>query len=454
VRRGLALPVVLSLVTILILIAISVASTGIATLNLAGAQASAAQSVYAAEAGIAASFRAIIEGTPGWTGFSNVPFGQDSRYSVQVIAGPSSGPGRPDVPANTVYLLATGTTRGRFPRQVGVLLAASGLAPSSAFRYAIAAGGRLDLQGGGSVTGSLKASTDLRMQGGIRVLPAQGNGRMLAGGDIDIGNGIRRDPSQDLRAQGTVSVGPSTYTTSQPVQQIFPSDSTPDSAPFIADGRFSNTLNTGEVGEVLPNPDPQLLLGLTPDGAGDYVKDALGNYTIDPARTDVVLHPETTSSGLALDGKIHFFPNGVTFSGGGAFSGQGTIVSGAGNPINISGNQGGKVNLLALRWPGQGPSGGNPSINLSGSSDYQGLILAHEDVNIGGNFRLSGILVAYRPNGGDIDGGGNRRIVYDTSGLNLPGLESWLNPPASPPAPTAVGIPSNTPLQVLSWQRL
>ena len=45
-----ALAVVMSLVTILILIAIAVATTGIATLNQAGARNLSYQSVYAAEA--------------------------------------------------------------------------------------------------------------------------------------------------------------------------------------------------------------------------------------------------------------------------------------------------------------------------------------------------------------------------------------------------------------------
>jgi len=318
------------------------------------------------------------------------------------------------------------------------------------------------MQGGGTVAGSLKSNQDLQLQGGIKVVPYQGSGRMLSGEDIDIGNGIKRDPSQDLRARQQISIGSGNEPTN-PVKLIFPNDATPDSAPFIADGRFTNTLNAAEVGEILPNPDPAVLLGLTPIPpppavATDYAKDGLGNYTTTrPA--DVVIHSETETSisspaSLDLAGKIHLFPGGISFSGNSAVTGPGTIVAGAGKGISIQGNQNLEANLLALRWPGQMPSGGNPSITIQGNTDIKGLILAHEDVDVQGNFHLTGMIVAYRPNGGDFDGQGNRRITFDSSGLALPGLESWQAPPAGPVGGGTLGITPGQPLKVLSWQRL
>ncbi|MBT9583302.1 hypothetical protein IV102_08125 [bacterium] len=458
-RQGMAMPVVMSLIVILVLIAMSVASTGIATLNLAGANHLSRQSVFAAEAGLAAAFREIIQGN-AWTSYTNVAYGRESRYSVQSIVGPSSVVGQPDVPAGAVYLLATGTTRGRHARRVGVLIEGAGSAPAAAYGYAISTGGELRMQGGGTVAGSLKSNQDLQLQGGIKVVPFQGSGRMLSGQDIDISNGIKRDPSQDLRARQQISIG-SGSEPPNPVKLIFPNDATPDSAPFIADGRFTNTLNVGEVGEILPNPDPVVLLGLTPDPAvpGDYLKDLAGEYVMDPARTDVVPHSLadtaiSSPTSLNLAGKIHFFPGGISFSGNGAVTGPGTIVAGAGKGISIQGNHNLEANLLALRWPGQMPSGGNPTITIQGNTDVKGLILAHEDVDVQGNFHLTGMIVAYRPNGGDFDGQGNRGITFDSSGLALPGLQTWQTPPGGPVGGGTLGITPGQPLKVLSWQRL
>lgn len=454
-RAGMALAVVLSLITLVVLIALSVATTGVATLNLTGANQFSQQSVYAAEAGLNAAFREIIQGT-GWTGYSDVAFGEQSRYSVVAEVGPKPASGsRPQIPANSVYLLATGTTRKKYPRQVAVLVRGTGTSqPAGRFPYAIAAGGKVEMQGGGAIAGSIKASEDVRLQGGIRVMPFQGNGRLLAGEDIELGNGIKRDVSQDMRARDEIKIGPRTAS-ADPGLQIYPEDTTPDSAPFIADGRFTNTLSTGELGEVLPNPDPTRLLGLLPDGSGGYQVDAAGAYLIDPARTDVVQHAETTSAGFDLAGKIHFFPNGVKFSGNTNFGGRGSIVSGGGNGIEFQGNTGPAImNVLALRWPNQSPSSGNPTIKFGGNTDLQGLVFAHEDVDIGGNFKLLGMIVAYRPNGGNVDGGGSRRITYSAAGLNLPGLESWLVPPSPSSGSPTLGINPGETLEVVWWHRL
>ncbi|HMO12208.1 MAG TPA: hypothetical protein PKB06_12065, partial [Actinotalea sp.] len=75
-------------------------------------------------------------------------------------------------------------------------------------------------------------------------------------------------------------------------RQVYPNDSSESSAPFIADYRFENTTAAGEIGQVLPNPDPVRLLGLVPDVSGlNYEKDASGYYIIDPPRPDVVVGP-------------------------------------------------------------------------------------------------------------------------------------------------------------------
>jgi hypothetical protein len=454
-RRGLALAVVLSLIVIMILVVLSVASSGIATLNLANGQHLARQSVAACEAGLASAVREIMDGT-GWSGYSDVPYGRESRYWVTATVGPSSGPGQPTVPAGCAYLLARATTRGKYSRQVGILVTGSGTtgaSRSSSFPYAIASGSDVDLRGSGTIAGSVKASADLESQGSTKIVPYLGNGRLLAGGEIDLQGSTRRDPSQDMRARGDINGS----STPDPSRLIFPNDGTPDSAPFIADYRFTNTLNAAEVGDVLPNPNPETLLGIRTDIAtGAYMPDGAGGYFIDPAyAATVVQHLETDISSpanLDLDGKIHFFPNGLRIQGSSVVNGQGTIVVGNGNELEIQGSQTIRANLLALRWPSQYASnGGNPRIRIQGSSRITGLILAHDRVEIQGSSNVDGIIVAYRD---EFRGQGSRTVTYNPSGFLLPGFETWLVP--SPPVvgPGTLGFAPGQPLRVLSWQRL
>jgi hypothetical protein len=452
-RRGLALAVVMSLIVILVLIAIAVGTTGVATLNQTGAQHLSTQSVYAAEAGLNAAFREIVQGN-SWIGYSNVPYGRESLYSVVATPGPAAATSEhPVLPAGTVYLLATGVTRKHYPRRVGVLISGTGsVAAASAGGYALAGGARVEQQGNGTISGSIKASDEVRASGNFKIIPFQGAGRIAAGSDIDLAHNTRRDPSQELRARNTISIGSGTMPL-DPVRLIFPGDTSAASAPWINDGRFSNTLNSGDIGEVLPNPDPVLLLGLTSDGAGGYSPDTTDPslYLMDPTRTDVVQHPETDGSGLNLNNQIHFYPKGFSISGNNAVSGKGTIVVGDGKDIHIQGNQDLNANLIALRWTKQMPSSGNPSIHIQGNSSVNGLILAHEKVEIQGNFDLKGMIVAYH---GDIRMQGNKHVTYDAAGFGLPGLQSWQAPLTPPTGPGTLGILPGQPIKVLSWQRL
>ena len=451
-RRGLALAVVMSLIVILVLIAIAVGTSGIATLNQVGAQHLSTQSVYAAEAGLNAAFREIVQGN-SWTGYSNVSYGRESSYSVVATPGPAAATtDHPALPAGTVYLLATGVTRKHYQRRVGVLISGTGsAAAASAGGYALAGGARVEQQGNGTISGSIKASGEVRAQGSFKIIPYQGSGRIAAGGDIDLANNTRRDPSQELRARQTISIGPGTQPL-DPVRLIFPGDTTPASAPWIADYRTTNTLNAGDVGEVLPNPDPVELLGLVRLGS-DYQLDPADNslYRIDPPRPDVIQHTETDGTGLNLDNKIHFYRNGFSISGNGAVTGTGTIVVGNGNSIHIQGNHNLNANLIALRWTGQQPSGGNPSIDIGGNVQVNGMILAHERVDIQGNFDLKGMIIAYH---GDIRMQGNKHVTYDAAGFSLRGLESWRAPLTPPTGPGTLGILPGQPIKVLSWQRL
>ncbi|MBS2039902.1 hypothetical protein JST97_33260 [bacterium] len=451
-RRGIALAVVMSLIVIMVLIALAVGSSGIATLNQAGTLQLSNQSVYAAEAGLAAAFREIVMGN-SFSGYSNVPYGRESRYWVTATAGPApAAPDHPAIPAGMAYLLATGTTRNRYSRRVGVLITGTGVpGASGGGGYAIAAGRRVEAQGNSTISGSIKASDDVRTQGSFKLIPFQGSGRIASGADLDLANNTRRDPSQELRARQTISIGPSTFGTDS-ARLIFPGDTTPASAPWIADGlHYTNVLGPSEVGEILPNPDPASLLGLTLDASGNYVKDASGLYVLTAGHPEVVQHLETDGAGLNLDNKIHLYINGFSISGSNAVSGKGTIVVGEGKDIHIQGNQTLNANLLALRWPSQLPSGGNPSIDIQGNVDVNGMILAHQNVDIQGNFNLHGMVIAYS---GDVRLQGNKHITYDASGFNLPGLGSWQAPLTPPTGSGTLGITPGQPLKIISWQRL
>ena len=447
-KRAIAIPVVLSVIALCVVIVTAVATAGLANLFYTNVNRDGKQSVYAAEAGVAQAIRKIVSGTAGWNGSTDVRFGQDCSFSVQVIKGPSSLPGQPRVPAGYAYLLGTGKTHAKYPRQVGVLVTTATSSGDFGFRYALAAQKNIDMQGGGGVGGAIKASGDLHLQGGIKVSAVNGDGRMIAGSFLSLSNGIKRDDSQDLRSGGTIMIG-NNVESADPANYIFPNDTSVAARPFIADGRFTNTLNSGEVGEILPNPNPTSLLGLISDGAGGYKFDPLnpGLYLLDPARTDVVQHAGTTVSGsLDLAGKIHFFPNGVTLNGN--IQGSGSIVSGGGNDIDIS-HVSGNVNVLALSWPN---NPGRGSISVGSNTQLQGLLLAHKSITTQGNFSLVGSMIAYSDS---VNSQGNRDVTYDGRGYLLPGLETWANPtPSSPPGPgSGTGIPAG-PVTIVSWQRL
>ena len=220
--------------------------------------------------------------------------------------------------------------------------------------------------------------------------------------------------------------------------------------------------------DALPNPDPVKLLGLTSDGAGGYLLDAAGNYTFDPLRSDVVLHPENDLPGLALGGKIHFFPNGIRIRGNNSIIGPGTIVTGGGNKMNIDGNQRTlQANLLALRWVAQPPDPEDEhddhhhphhhghihaDVQLSGKINMTGLLLAHQQVEVDGDLDLKGMIISHDR----LDLADNRTgtMTFDSAGFTLPGLETWLSPAAGPLGPGTLGIPPGQTLTILSWQRL
>jgi hypothetical protein len=217
--------------------------------------------------------------------------------------------------------------------------------------------------------------------------------------------------------------------------------------PFIADGRTTNALLAGEEGEVLPNPDPNVLLAAAVTHYSDpTVSPAPAPYAGPyPAPNGAMVNVGGT---LDLAGQVHYFPGGVSFSGSSAVVGAGTIVTGYGNPMTFQGSTTVDGNLIALASDPTVAS--NASITFQGSSDVKGLIYAHEDITFQGSFNLEGLVIAYRNGGGDLTTQGSTDITLDSTVLSdIPGFEAWANGFGG-----VGGIPGGSgPISARSWER-
>lgn len=429
---GIALPFVLLILALMIVIITTVVKQGFGTLHQAKAAQFSKQSLFAAEAGAADALRRLIE-DPTWLGpLPNASLPSGGRYSAEITnnltgAGVVSASNGAVVPPGFAYILATGTRPdGSYPRRAGLLTSTGS---TTALGFALGAGGDINLQGSKNVSGSLKASGDIRLQGSTRITPLNGAGRLLAGGSLTTQGSTRMDEAQDARARGAVSTTPAI----NGAYLVQGGDTSPSTLPFIADGRYTNALTGGEQGQVLPNPDPSALIN---DGNPAFV------------RHDVT---ETTLSSLNLNGRIHYFPGGISFSGSNAVTGPGTIVAGEGNGITFQGSTGNlEANLIALRRPDQFPAAGTPSISFQGSTNITGLIYAHEDVTTQGSFTLNGVMIAYRPGGGNIRTQGSTNITLDSSVFaGIPGFEPWANGFGG----TGGITPGAGALTVFSWEK-
>ena len=408
----------------------TVTKQGIGSLQQAKTQQFSKQAFFAAEAGACDALREIVE-NPSFAGpISTTPLPLGATYSVLITnniaggSGPMTASNGADVPEGFAYILATGV-KGSISRRVGLLVSPGS---ATAFGVAIGAGGSVDMQGSKTIYGTIKASGDIDMQGSTRIIPLSGSGRVLSGADVRFQGSTRIDDSQDVRARGNIVTGGSTRG-----GLVFQSsDTTDDSLPFIADYRLTNALLPGESGVVLPNPDQSVLLDPT-------------------INTNLVIHTETSLTDLTLNNQVHYFPDGISFSGSANIVGPGTIVVGNGNQMEFQGSTGTiDANLIALRDPTQFPSGGNPSITFQGSSRVNGLIYAHEDVSFQGSSRVNGVVIAYRDGGGNIDTQGSTRITLDAEVFaDIPGFESWAAGFGGVGGHTGTG-----PISVDLWERM
>lgn len=422
--RGIALPFILLVITLMLVILTTVATQGIGSLHQSKVAQRGKTSAFAAEAGAADALRLLVE-DPNYPGpLAATTMATGSRYSATVInhiagGGPSTAPNGAVVPTGFAYILATGTDgNGNHPRQVGVLVRPGS---ATALGVGMGAGGSIRLQGSKTVRGTIKANGDIRLQGNTRIEPLNGQGRLLASGSIQVGGNASMDEAQDARARGSISGNISGAFLVQP------NDTTDSTAPFINDYRTTNSTAPSETGNVLPNPDVAAMT-------------AAPNYRL---RSEV-----TWSGPFDLNGEIHHFPNGIDFASNVNFTGSGTILVTGGNSLSFQGSTTIDANLIVLRDAAQYPSGGDPSIRFQGNSTVTGLVYAHQDVRCQGNCTVNGVMIAYQ---GDLRTQGSTDITLDSTVLaNVPGFEPW-----SSGFGGSGGIPAGSgPLTVVSWERL
>lgn len=436
--KGLALPLVLSVMALLALLVAAVSTSSLGSLNTIKLRDQSARSLYAAEAGVAKAIRLLV-GDSSFAGVQEEPAYTDlTRWSFEVYNnGDGSTPFAPNgavIPFGTAYILSVGSgSDGRFERSVGVLVRTSSL--GSGWPFAVGAGGDVRLQGGQkTIGGGLKANGPIRFISPTTVVPRGGEGRVLTSMSLQVSGPTRLDSGQDARSRGSISGN------IQGAQQVVANDTTVDTEPFLLDYRTSPALAASEAGRiVLPNPDP----------ARYYTPDPILDPDADPTLSaDVIVHGSVPPV-LDLGGGVHLFPNGAVFGNSNTIQGEGTMVAGgtgfvferplgsAGSPL--------RANILAVRDPAA-PSQ-LPSIDFKNNSHIQGMVYAHGGIEAGSNMTIEGIVIAYE---GDLFFGANVQLLLDGSALTAPGFEAFYGVSYG----GGGGPGSSGPVEVLLWQRL
>lgn len=426
-KKGIALPFVLLVIALLLVIVSSVAVQGLGALRQAKVEEHSKQSLFAAEAGAADALRTLVE-DPTFAG--SIPNGSlpgGSTYTGTVynnFSGTTSqnAPNGAEIPAGTAYIYGTGSFAS-LNRKVGILVSPGSAA---AFGMALGSGGEIRMQGSKTVRGSVKSNQDIRFQGSTRILPIQGSGRVLSSQNVRSQGSTRVDDAQDVRARGSVNDSPAI----RGALAIQSGDTTDSTLPFITNYRDLNSLNPGDQGLVLPNPN---YLALTD--------------TSQPNIVDGVL---PVPDPFDLNGQVHVFNASLSFSGSQSFTGTGTIVVTGGNSIEFQGSTNFNGNLIAIRDPAQYPNGGSPTIRFQGSSTVSGLVYAHEGIRCQGSCTINGAMIAYRNGGAGIRTQGSTNITLDSSVFaNIPGFGPWASGFGG-----LGGIPAGSgPLSVLLWER-
>lgn len=405
--RGLAMVLCLLVLAIVLIFAQAMGTLGIAHLNLVQGDYHDRVSAYAAEAGAARALHEIgVSSTwsAGWVDEPLSPFTR-SAYTVQVTSNVlgAAGLASPDgvsVPPGHIYVLSTGTCMGgKHPRQTAVMLA-----PGSWFPYVLASGGDLTLGGSANIVGSVRSGGDMNFGGSVSVTPDPSGGRVLSGANLSIGSLLELAASQDVRARGTIAEVSDIRGTSA----IYPGDLTADTDPFTMQEPF-------------PTPDREKLL------SGAVVH----------AGVTAITRRQT----LDLGGKVHYFPDGISFQLGSGLTGSGTIVVGNGRTARFGIPLNHDLNVVALD-SGAGEVG-DARIQFDSSTQIRGIVYCEGNIVASAAFDVLGAVLAFGE--GSIQQLGARaalRLVGGAPTVPLPGFEDFFG----------TGVRGGFSLD--SWQRL
>ncbi len=408
--RGSALAILLLVLALLLVFLVAVVAIGARHSRMIQANLGSVAAVQSAEAGIHAALNQISADT-GWSaGFTDVALGgeQDQAYSVEVTNNSSgatavNGPGGVSVPAGMIYLLSTGTSQNAsFSRQVAVFLEGQ----PAGYNYTISSGGTVEMGAAGVVYGTVKSNGDLILSARVSIEPVDGEGHLLTSGNLTVQAQLNMGPGQEVRARGSIT-GENKI---QDAAQIVANDTTAATEPFIADGRLTNDPPAGR--EVMPNPDPATLL------------------------SGAVTHNETLYDGTDLDGKVHYYPNGVTFKNPPV--GTGTIVVGNANSAIFDTVLNHKLNIVVL--DGQNGTVGGGRIEFNRATTLEGLVFCQGSIYSNAAFTLVGRAIAYG-DGEFVHSGA--RITTTLQQEPVPGFEAFFG-----------GGAGGGTLNVASWQRL
>lgn len=409
-ERGSALAILLLVLALLLVFLVAVVAIGARHSRMIQANLGSVAAVQSAEAGIHAALNQIAADS-GWSaGFTDVALGgeQDQEYSVQVTnnsggATAINGPGGVSVPPGMIYLLSTGTSQaGVYSRQVAVFLEGQ----PDGYTYTISSGGTVEMGAAGVVYGTVKSNGDLVLNARVSIEPIDGQGHLLTSGNLTVQAQLDMGPGQDVRARGSIT-GQNKI---KDAAQVVANDTTAATEPFIADGRLTNDPPAGR--EVMPNPDPSTLL------------------------SGAVTHTGTLYDGTNLDGKVHYYPNGVTFKNPPV--GTGTIVVGNAKSAIFDTVLNHKLNVVVL--DGQNGTVGGGRVEFNRATTLEGLVFCHGSIYSNAAFTLVGRAIAYG-DGEFVHSGA--RITSTLKQEPVPGFEAFFGGGAGGGA-----------LNIASWQRI
>lgn len=409
-EHGISIPLTLVLLTIIIIIAFSVAAQGNWNSCFVRLHTYDKEAFYAAETGISESLLKYKHGDTDW----NQGLGTASRpvslvdgisYYVEVTNNQEgisaiTSPQGVSVPPGLAYFEGTGMSNdGKVIKKVGVMVKGSTLGK---FDYALAADGIIDLKAGSSIYGNVKSNSDIVFNAATKIIPVHAEGNVYACGTVTAAAMVDMSNDQFVRARKTIT-GDNKIKNATLVEY----DTTYHTLPFNTSQQTVMTTNPEVDGENLPYPDYSTLL--TP-----------GSYT---------LHNETNVSGnfdLGLGG-LHYFPNGVTFQSGTNFTGTGTIIVGNNNPLTFNTPIGSNkdhymMNIVVMDGPNK--TGPGADLTFKNAAFIRGFMYCYGKIETQASLDVQGTVISYK--GQMVQSGASTGFAIYPVPVYTPGFEAWL----------------------------